>query len=331
MKVGTVCYSHSRGLGHLARDFIAHGLVTDICVVRHPGIPMQPWYPSAPVVDLRRLDRATLYGFAEKMDVMLFFETAFDPSLIPFCRSKGIPTFIVPMMECWQTAWPHPHKFICPSLLDLQVFPRATGGESIFLPVPTEYPWRLRTRAEHWIHNGGYLGVRGREGTALLIEAMQHVKSPLRLTIRVQENVDAAHKRMMAADPRIEYIAGTVPYEDLYATGDVAVSPQRWNGMSLPLQEACAAGLAVMTTDRFPANTWLPKEPLIPVARTTRSRIGPGYLEFEEAVIRPEDIAATMDRWYGADIEALSLAGKAWAEAHSWEVLGPRWKEALAS
>lgn len=331
MRVGTFAYATRRGLGHLAHDFYTHGIITDILVVRHPGVPtVEEWYPNAPQTQLRHLDTRLMQDFAAQMDVMLWFETAFWMPILPFCRERGIKTFIAPMYECWQTSWPQPHQFLCPSLLDMEYFPRTAEKESIFLPLPTEYPWRLRERAEHWCHRGGYLGLRGREGTTLLIEAMKHVRSPLRLSISVQENVSAEHQRLCAHDHRIDYTAATIPYEDLYAVGDVAVMPQRFNGVSLPMQEACAAGLCVMASDRFPANSWLPKEPLIPVAGYIEgSQIGGAYMKFREAVIQPEDIAETMDDWYGQDVSAFSLAGKAWAESHSWAALGPRWKAIL--
>lgn len=327
MRVGCINYAHKRGLGYLMRDFHRAGVVTDVLVVRHPGIPScaDEWYPpGTPSVQLRRLDARVMRDFCAGMDAMLFFETPFDWSLIPFCRERGIRTVLCPMMECTPIHHEPPDLYACPSLLDYEeYFPRE---KSIFLPLPTEYPWRLRERAEWYIHRGGYLGLRGREGTTLLIEAMKHVRCPLRLSISVQENVSAEHQRLCAHDHRIDYTAATIPYEDLYAVGDVAVMPQKWNGCSLPMQEACAAGLCVMASDRFPANSWLPKEPLIPVAGYIEgSQIGGAYMKFREAVIRPEDIAATMDRWYGQDVSAFSLAGRRWAEAHSWAALKDRW------
>lgn len=334
MRVGCINYAHARGLGHLMRDFHAHGIITDVCVVRHPGIPWCPgWYPGAPAVDLRRIDTRVLQDFVSRMDVMLYFETPFWWPIIPYARGKGIRSFLVPMMECLPASHEPPDVYLCPSLLDMQYVDR---GKSTFLPLPTEYPWHLRERAEHFLHRGGYLGMKGcdgvqREGTTLVIEAMRHVRAPLRLTISVQENVSPRHQQMAAHDPRIDYVAETIPHEDLYAVGDVAVMPQKWNGCSLPLQEAHAAGLCVMASDRFPANSWLPRAPLIPVARYQRHRIGPAYCEFDEAIIEPTAIAATMDAFYNADITALSLAGKAWAEEHSWAALGPRWKAALGA
>jgi len=258
---------------------------------------------------------------------MLFLETPFNWDLIPYCRGHGIKTCLVTMYECTPIMHPEPDLYICPSLLDLQYF---HGSSKVFLPLPVEYPWKQKIKVEEYIHNGGYLGLRGREGTVLLIEAMEHVKSPIKLTIRVQENVAPAYQRKMAADRRITYIAATVPYEELYSSGDACVAPQKFNGCSLPLQEARASGMLVMTTDRFPMSTWLPRTPLIPVRGYQKARIGGAYMEFDEALVDPRDIARKIDEWYQQDITEYSLSGKRWAEENSWEVLKPRYLDALA-
>ena len=88
--------------------------------------------------------------------------------------------------------------------------------------------------------------------------------------------------------------------------------------------------MLVMTSDRFPMNTWLPREPLIPVEKYTVASISGAYKEFQEATVRPEDIAAKIDQVYDMDITEYSRSGKAWAEENSWELLKPRWVEALS-
>lgn len=335
MRVGSICYATSRGLGHLCRDFHRHGLVTDVMVVEHPGVPTnRDWYPGAPTTPLRQPDVGLMREFCKGKDAMLFFETPFHWPLLDYCRGVGVKTFLVTMYECTPTRRPHPYKYICPSLLDVEYFGR---WDHAYLPLPVEYPWRLRTRAFHFVHNGGYLGVRARggvqrEGTTTLIEAMQHVKAQIKLTIRVQENVSQRHVAMCMADPRIRYLPLNVPYDRLYAEGDVAVGAQRWNGCSLPLQEAFAAGMLVINTNRFPMNTWLPRDPLVPARREIPgSKIGRPYLEFTEADVHPEDLAATIDKWFGRDITEYSLRGKHWAAENSWETLKPRWQEVLQS
>lgn len=330
MRIGTVCYATSRGLGHLAKSFIDHGVVTDIFVIEHSGVPTNwDWYPNAPHTPIKRMDRSLLRDFASKMDAMLFFETPFDWSILGYCREKGIKTFLMTMYECTPKHRPHePDVFICPSLLDIQYFPE----RSVFLPIPVDTqktPWKLRERAETFIHNGGYLGLRGREGTTLLIDAMDHVKSPIRLILRVQENVKGIHLYNAQTNPKIDYRPETIPYGELYATGDVAVMPQKFNGCSLPIQEAYASGLLVMTTNRFPMNWWLPTEPMIPIRGSITVSIGGAYLNFEESVIAPSDIAATIDYWYGKDISEFSLRAKQWAEDNSWEALKPEYLEVL--
>ncbi len=328
MTIGTVCYSHSRGLGHLAKSFIDAGVINDICVVKHPDIPMKEWYPNAPVTDIRRAHVDT--EWLREHDAMVFFETPFNWNLIDQCRNMGIRTYLVTMYECSPERFLQvPDRLLCPSALDLVEFVKEYPGKARLVDIPVEYPWKLRSTALHFIHNGGYLGMRGREGTELLIESMKLVRSPIRLTIRVQENVSKMHQVLCARDKRIEYLPQSVPYEELYATGDVSILPQKFNGMSMPLLESRASGMVVMTTDRFPANTWLPKEPLIPIRGEMDVRLSPRFRAIKEAVISPVDIAATIDGIYGCDITKLSLNGQEWGKANNWEALKPKWLEVL--
>lgn len=332
MKIGTICYATSRGLGHLAHDFYLNNVITDVCVMRHRSIPMQDWYPGAPVVSgLTPSDVRTMRDFCRGMDAMLWFENPFDWELIPFCHSAGVRTYLVTMYECHPKSRHYgrytPTRYLCPSALDMQYFPK----QSTQVQLPVEYPWKLRTNAWHFVHNGGYLGIRGREGTTVLIEAMQYVKSLIRLTIRVQENVGEEHQRIAARDGRIEYVNHQVDYHSLYATGDVCVGAQRWNGCSLPLQEAFASGMLVMNTDRFPMNTWLPRAPLVTPDRIIpNSCISGAYLNFEESVVSPRTLAAKIDDFYGRDVTEYSLSGKAWAEQNSWSALKETWLEVLS-
>lgn len=339
MSIGCICYATSRGLGHLTRDFHQHSLIDEVMVVEHGRVPTNwDWYPGAPSTHLQRLDYGKMRAFCRNHRAMVFFETPFDWGVFAYCRSYGIKTFLVTMYECTPRAHPAPDVYLCPSLLDYDYFTREEyrGATALYTPLPVEYPWKLRTKAEHFVHNGGYLGVKTRqggvqrEGTTTLIEAMQYVESPIKLTIRVQENVSPRHQQICRDDDRIEYVPETVPYEELYSTGDVCVGAQRWNGCSLPLQEALASGMAVMNTDRYPMNTWLPTDLLIPVERYLKnSSIGGPYLTFDEADVQPKDVAATIDRWYGKDIARYSEYGKVYGEYNSWAALGPLWREVL--
>lgn len=373
MKVGTLCFATDSGLGILAKAFYDHGIVTHPMVVRHGRHETHDhWYPGAPQLsDLRDVDRVK--EFCRGVDLMLFFETPYIYELIPFCRSVGVKTIVSVMHECTHQrllAAP-PDLWLCPSQLDLDVFTKGapnrtpffwpqTGrddqGLACFAPVPVDVPWRQRTKAEVFVHNAGWGGLKGRNGTKELLDAIKLVKSDARFIVRSQKSlliggydIDAIADRMVSA------VHGTtVSGLELWGDGDVFVFPERFNGLSLPLQEARASGMLVMATDRFPMNTWLPNKvklrlkdqpmtraespagmggdyanPMILPDDFRRNRIGAPYLEFDEAIVNPKDIAEKIDEWYGRDITEYSLSGRQWAEDNSWAVLGPQYKKLL--
>lgn len=322
MKVGCLCYATEQGLGILAKSFYDHGVITDFMIVRHDSHETQDhWYPRALHTPAKDMNLPLIHQFIRSVDVMLFFETPFNWDLLAYCREVGVKSVLMPMYECAPAKLPiQPDLVICPSLLDQRYYPG-----SAFIPVPVEVPWRLRTRALKYVHHAGHMGLRGRNGTKLLISAMPYVASPITITIRTQEPLEVRHP--LRRKLRIE--KGTIPYADLWIDNDVFVFPEKFNGLSLPLQEARAAGMLVMGTDRFPMNTWLPTEPLIPVTEYTRERIG-GCNEFDSAVIDQKALAAKIDEWYDRDITAYSESGREWASTMTWDKLKPQYMEALA-
>jgi glycosyltransferase involved in cell wall biosynthesis len=354
MKIGTLAFTTCQGLGILAKAFYDYGIITDVLTVRHGRRPEHPeWYPdrAGEITNLRDPAQVkVMEEFCARVDVMLFFETPFEWRLLDFCRKVGVKTALMPMYECAPAILPSiPDLFICPSLLDLRYFPnggRLSNGVtvdevvSVHIPVPVSVPWRQRTRAEVFVHNAGWGGLKGRNGTAELIKAFDLLKSPATILIRSQADL-AAKLAPVGADyrtasvgivgdgPSLHVLCETFPYETLYEDGDVFIFPEKFNGLSLPLQEARAAGMLVMGSDRFPISDWLPRGPLIPVSSYRRARVSPRCVEFDEAVIDPHAIAAKIDEFCGRDITAYSQAGRAWAEGMSWAVFKPRYLTVL--
>lgn len=336
MRIGTVCYATHQGLGYLAKSFYDAGVITEVVVWRHPHGDRpshMEWYPQGTVeLTKRPFSGLAIEDFLAKVDVCLFFETPFCWDFVKRCYKRKVKTAIIPMYEWFLQNPPCVFdKFINPSLLDQDYFPH---GE--FIPIPVDSStWSLRTTANRFLHNGGNLGCRGHKGTLELMQAMKHVKSNLHLTIRSQDS--AGLRRLIsqvpeiATDRRVKFEFGNIPYENLFDGYDVLVAPEKFNGLSLPLQEAHAAGLGVITTDRYPTNTWLPKEMLIPCNEYRKAQTMRGHLEFDEAVVDPVDIAQTLDNWYGKHIEQFSLVGLAYAQANSWGVLKRRYLSALES
>lgn len=343
MNVGTTAYATAQGIAHLAWDFWRHGLIQRVWKVSHPHYWADPRrYPSE-VCNWSR------ESFLDGLDALLLFETGLDWPLVQEASRRGIKIAVVPMYE--YTPHPFPVKvdlWLCPSLLDVEYccphhqrgmplepfapLPAAEGGIAVHAPIPVDtqrWPWRLRERALRFIHNAGHAQWQYGKGTPELLEAMKLVKSPVQLLLRGQpEDAKVAHLfKAHRGDRNVTIQEGTLPAEQLY-DGDVFVYPERYNGLSLPLQEAHASGLLVMTTNRFPANAWLPNIPLIPVSGYQRCVIA---REFERAIIDPREIATAIDTWHGKDISQQSIAGREWAERHSWERLLSRYREVLGN
>lgn len=324
MRVGSLVYATDQGLGILAKSFYDARVLTDVHVLlhRHRANHLD-WYPGSKSSPIGSPDLASIRRLCLSVDVMLFFETPFVWSLIDHCRQHKVRTVLMPMYECMPKVLPYqPDRFICPSLLDLRYYP--DRSRSTFIPVPVSVPWRQRHRARVFVHNAGHGGLLNRNGTGQILDAMKLVKSPLKLILRSQRRLQWG-----VDDPRIDYRVGNLPYDQLWNEGDVFVFPEKFNGLSLPMQEARASGMVVMATHRYPNTEWLPSEWLIPTSGSIRSAISPRCLEFDEAVVSPEAIASRMDEIYDQDIAHYSMLGRAWARTMSWEHLKSKYLETL--
>jgi glycosyltransferase involved in cell wall biosynthesis len=337
-RIGCIGYATEQGLGRLAKSFWDAEVVTNMLIFQHPHYATHPeWYPpDTPVLSSRPFDMnsTVLKRFLSEIDVLLCFETPFCWTLIDACRKIGVKTVIVPMYEWTPECLPARFdQWLCPSLLDLEYFKNMPLAEFIPIPVDMGIAWQQRTTAKRFLHNAGHIGCRGHKGTLELLKAVQHVRSPLSLTITCQDANGLSRLINQVpdvkGDTRVKFVVGDLPRHVLFdGEHDVYVAPEKFNGLSLPLQEAYASGMVVITTDRFPTNTWL-THGLIPVSGYSRARTQPSNLEIDEATIDPSSIAKVMDEWYNRDIANISLSGKVWAEKHSWQVLKSRWLEAL--
>jgi glycosyltransferase involved in cell wall biosynthesis len=298
---GTVCYATEQGLGIETRAFIEHGVIDKIHVLPHPVYENHPeWYPTQQVESVTEL--------LDSCDRLFFMESMYGLRFLAYRQRTILVThyeFTKPELR--------PDVFVAPSDEDLVHFP-----DAVRLNIPVEQRWRLRRRAETFVHNAGHGGVNGRNGTQELLAAMAFVRSPIKLIVRLQPK---AHFEIQSNDPRVEVRIGSVPYEALFDEGDVFVMPDKFGGSFLSMQEAFAAGMPVIASDR-PNNQWLPRELLIPVHDYTTMRI---MRAFQCAVVTPQDIAARLDAVYGQDIECFSRAGQTWAEANGWAALKGRY------
>jgi glycosyltransferase involved in cell wall biosynthesis len=325
MLIGSIGYETHQGLGYLMRDYYQHGIVQRVWPVTHRAYRNYPgaWYKK----EDRYNDRE---AFCQGLTALLLFETGFDWKLVRRAKELGAKIVVIPNYE--YTPFPfvvEPDLMLCGSLLDLDYYQERYHCKFLNVPVSTErFPHHLRTKALRFVHNAGH-GQRGfAKGTPAVLEAMKHTRPEIQLTVRGQPDarkVVQLCKKYRGA-PNIEFDLRELGEEELYRDFDVFVNAEEYNGLSLPLQEAYASGLGIITTDRYPMNTWLPSEGLLPVSTIVRDRL---EVDFERSIVDPLTIARKMNEFYGQDISELSTLGKQWGESHNWEALTPVIKETI--
>ena len=345
-KISAIVRADCGGLGALSRSFSDYlGFHRTVSLSRHAGEHYPHWFLNNRTAD-DGLTIELLAWLCEEADVLLSFETWYGDLAPRVARRMGVRTALVPMYECCPlrgAGLEYTDLAMCPSLLDLGEMDRTPGlaaARRVFLPVPFDVErisHRRRRRARVFLHSMGHGGIAGRNGTRQVIEAWCYVKSNARLVVR--------HQSPLPVEPplndRITFLSaaaagGVENYWDLWSEADVLLHPHRWDGLSLPIQEALAAGMPVMTTRYWPfcdagerdrsveaeqRTGWLPlssQQMSIEVTSTTRQRISREITAHETT---PQAIASTIDAWYDADISAASDEARACAERHSWRRL----------
>lgn len=337
------------GLGTLSRIFAYYfGFHRTLSIARYPGERDLEAYPNNRHVNDGGITAEQARWLCEGADAVLSFETWYGDTVPRVARQYGVKTVLVPMYECCppdSTELRLTDLAICPTALDDAEIRCHTRGlqaaRKALLTVPFDtrrIPFHRRRRATTFVHHMGHGGLRGRNGTANVIAAWRFVKSDARLVVRHQ----APLPMTVRCDPRITVIdnAPTNYWELWNEMGDIYLHPTCWDALSLPIHEALASGLPVMTTrfwphcdlvrDRHVLRGNLPissqRLAIVP-ARTCWQRI---CRTITAHVTTPEDIAAAVDAIYGTDIRAASDEARRHAERRSWQRLGPAWRRLVA-
>ncbi|HEV3003096.1 MAG TPA: hypothetical protein VGX78_01485 [Pirellulales bacterium] len=377
MKISAIVRADNGGLGTLSRmfaDFLPGGLQRTASIARHEGEAYHGRFGTQNRAVTDGLTPELVEWLCRGSDVLLSFECWYGAEVPAKAHALGCKTVLVPMFECCPTCGSGLEETdlaVCPSLLDFEEMrddtPGLKGAVKTFLPIPSDtqrIAFRQRERAEVFGHHQGHGGIDGRNGTQPVLDAWQYVKSPARLVVKRQPSAAAVR---VPADERITVIESDVPdywqlwdetSDTTHVTGDVFLHPHRWDGLSLPIQEACAAGLPVMTTRYWPfcdlgewwsgrvvsghepprptthpspstthPTGWLPPSSqslALGVERTCRRRI---CREFTAHETSPRAIAAAVDALYSRDIRRRSADVRATAELWSWKRLGPVWAQ----
>lgn len=333
MRIGMICRSDNSGLGSLSYEFSQHlkPYIKKVLLVSN-GV-YQTFPDRYAEFETRTVKPQSSFTFEDKewlttdIDILFSIETFYDWSTLRITRKKNIKSVLMTMIEMTLDPIPLcPDVFLCPSKLDFDYFKRILPGNTHYLPVPMntdKLKWKERKTAEVFVHSASHGGVAGRKGTGLLLEAMNYVKSDIKLQIYSWTPILAAKQ-----DSRIEIkLQNFKNYWQVWQEGDVLVYPQDYNGICLPIVEAMSSGLGVITTNIYPFNEYMPKELLFEPVSHYKTRCHMGLIEVDAVKIHPKDIAMKIDEYAHQDISKFSHYGKKYAEEHSWNALLPKYVE----
>ena len=346
MKISSIVRADPSGLATLSRMFHDYmDFHRTVSIARHQGGALHEWYgKNNRVAPENGMTPELAAWLCDGADVLLTFECWYGDFVPRLAKELGVKTALMPMYECCPregSGLEYTDLALCPSLLDLDEMQHNTPGLAravkTFIPVPFDtqrIAFRRRERALTFVHNAGHGGLGGRNSTVEVLEAWQYVKSPARLLVRMQPGMSVSVP--IPNDPRISAVESNPEnYWELFSEGDVLLHPHKWDGLSLPIQEATAAGMPVMTTRYFPFCDegervgWLPpsiQDIAIEPCKVDRKNICRPIDVFHP---HAKDIAVQVDKLYGENIESLSIAARYCAEQNSWAALQPHYEQAF--
>lgn len=318
IRIGICARCDTGGLANLSYDFWKH--ITDISkeLVILSQIRDNPYlYPKGIICQVGRPTLEEIDEFLKDIDIVLAFETPYNWNIFSEARKRGIKTILMPMYEWTDEVSPvEPDLYLCPSRLEYDLFPEPKK----FLPVPVdrqEIPFKQRYKAHTFVFNNGGGGTGGRNGMEELLKAIPLVKSDVKFIIRSQnqEPPKINDKRVSIEFKHFQNRA------DIFNKGDVFLFPHKFDGLSLPIQEALSAGMPVLSTNFYPHNTYLPKKWLFNIDGFQKGQVAPGARVIDIAILNPKKIAQKVDEWANKEITAESRKADQIAGKISWENL----------
>jgi hypothetical protein len=339
MRIGIVARGEDRGIGIQTWEAARHlDPAAVLCV--NPGVYGQGFPNHWDRFDALHqfhadwardytLDIGILRAFLDFVDVCYVVETAYDARFYDLAREHGVATVLHtnPELHRPEEASQATQVWL-PTPWRAQEVTWFTGG-----PVPRLVPYPVA--AERWeypnglyespplrvLHVAGHAAYADRNGTKLVAVAMRDLDPALvEVTVVSQdENV--------AVGPNALRAHATANYWDLYDGYHALLMPRRFGGLCLPIQEAKAAGLAVVGLAVEPADYY----DVLGVEADMASHFETGSGRVPIANTDPRRLAAALTylALHPDTTRQQQRRSRAWARTHSWDALGHGWQEEL--
>lgn len=322
-KLGIIGYSNKSGLGNLIKNFRKNLNIECQFIINHSikGVDLNIGIEYA-VGDLEPTIEQFNQFLAFKPTTVIIVETPFNWEFIPLMKSRGIRIIYIPMIDCLKFS-EIKYKEQIDSFIMLNRIGFATAiqnrirnAEFTNYPVDTDYFEFKERDTNLFLHNAGYYElVKGNvdlhKGTDVVIEVFKHLKDKTLLINSMTEIPDVSPNVIV-------HMGEFEEAKDAYKMGSIYLAPSRWEGLGLPLYEAMASGMALITTNGPPMNE-LPINNLFKVSCspfTIPHGLGVGYWPDQVSLERIVNMVS------GYDIKGISYKNRDIIEKYySWKVL----------
>ncbi|MGH9093846.1 MAG: hypothetical protein ACRDXE_01660 [Acidimicrobiales bacterium] len=321
------------GLAAMTHDFWRHMQPDETLVVdlgnagRGPADPGR--YPGARMVHgyNEAISEGAVRDFARAVDVVYAAETFYREDVAAIFADEDTPTVLHAMPELWRADMAQPTRVWVPTAWEADRMP--AGTKIVPVPVDTQkYPDRAGAgRCARFTHLSAP-AFYDRNGTAIVINALAHLKAHEPITVRFvgPGEPPPSYRNYYGTPIVLEHDpAGHHDRADIWG-GDPAafVMPRRYAGLSLPMQEAAALGLPIVSTHLIPQRLWLDPATTVEARPLRRVRMVGGTFDVYDA--DPADVAAAMSALAGDEhtAERARAASRAHARRLDWgEWTGP--------
>ncbi len=328
MRLGLIARADNGGLGNLTWEFARHLIPDRVLGIdlgeRGRGPTHWDRFPGAVVNDGMDsdLDADLVRRFCDGLDVVYSAETLYRSDVAEIARSVGCRTVLHAMPELWRADLALADVVWAPTTWALERLPAGTK----VVPVPVardRLPYRERTSGSVLYHLGAP-AMLDRNGTHLLHHALPGVGALGHLIVG-GIGCPTATKRVS-----VEQRPPAVDYWDAHPPeADVLVLPRRYAGLSLPMQECAAMGMAIITLDLEPQRQWVAAEGLVPAQPWRKAQFAGGEFLIHQCAAR--DLASVIERLLTdpAAVKTSSVTSDHHAEEIGWDYWTARYRELL--
>lgn len=346
MRLGLIARADNTGLGNQTWEYARwlnphRTLIVDITNINErmgkSGLQLHPDRFSKYQMTKGFPVKGEIDWLLSEVDVVLTAETPYNYYLFDRARELGKATVLHYNFEFLDHLNPnagasYPTMLLAPSSWRADEVVRLAKANDVlweYLPLGVNREVIkpvLHTAAKTFVHIVGQPAHEDRNGTIPFLNSLQHVKSQIRVILYMQNLETKLNYIELPDNVTLEVRQNDFEnYWQLYHEGDVLVMPRKYGGQSMVLNEAQAAGMAILMSNCSPQSEFLHRSSLIPSQKAGETFTRTSIDLYE---CSPEAIAAKMDELAGFPplVRILSEYSLKIAESQDWQRLKPEYE-----